>query len=150
MSASPASPAQDDIGERRLVHTREVVCKGYARADGLYDIEGRMVDLTADGTGLVTIKNSSGSVVQTISGTFKSGAQTVQWDGTTSAGAKAPDGDYTITVDAKDLSGATVTAKTEIIGVVDGVDMSGTAPMLKIGEISVPINKVTRVIQAAK
>jgi flagellar basal-body rod modification protein FlgD len=108
------------------------------------------VNMPADGTGLVTIKNSSGSVVQTISGTFKSGSQTVQWDGTTSAGAKAPDGDYTITVDAKDLSGATVTAKTEIIGVVDGVDMSGTAPMLKIGEISVPINKVTRVIQAAK
>lgn len=29
---------------RRLVHTREIVCTGYARDDGLYDIEGRMVD----------------------------------------------------------------------------------------------------------
>jgi len=108
------------------------------------------VNMPADGTGVVTIKNASGSVVQTLSSTFKSGAQTVQWDGTTSTGAKAPEGDYTISVDAKDLAGATVTAKTEIIGVVDGVDMSGTAPMLKIGEISIPINKVTRVVQATK
>ncbi len=63
MSASPASPAQDDSGERRLVHTREVVCKGYARADGLYDIEGRMVDLTADGTGLVFHELAAGEAI---------------------------------------------------------------------------------------
>ncbi len=106
------------------------------------------VNMPADGTGLVTIKNAAGSVVQTISGTFKSGAQTVQWDGTTSTGAKAPDGDYTISVDAKDLSGKAVTAKTEVIGVVDGIDMSGTEPLLKIGQISIPINKVTRVVMA--
>jgi hypothetical protein len=29
---------------RRLVHTREIVCTGYARDDGLYDIEARMID----------------------------------------------------------------------------------------------------------
>lgn len=106
------------------------------------------VNMPADGTGLVTIKNSSGSVVQTLSSTFKSGAQTVLWDGTTSTGGKAPDGDYTITVDAKDLSGTAVTAKTEIIGVVDGVDMTGSSPVLKIGAISVAINKVSRVVAA--
>jgi len=106
------------------------------------------VNMPADGSGIVTIKNSSGSVVQTLSSTFKSGAQTVKWDGTTSTGSKAPDGDYTISVDAKDLSGAAVTAKTEVIGVVDGVDMTGAEPMLKIGEISIPINKITRVVLA--
>jgi hypothetical protein len=29
---------------RRLVHTREIVCNGYARDDGLYDIEAHIVD----------------------------------------------------------------------------------------------------------
>lgn len=30
--------------ERTLFHTRQVVCQGYSRADGLWDIEGRIVD----------------------------------------------------------------------------------------------------------
>lgn len=29
---------------RRLVHTRQIVCTGYLREDGLYDIEARMTD----------------------------------------------------------------------------------------------------------
>jgi len=39
--------------QRRLLHTREVTCHGYRRADGLYDIEGRMRDLTAEGTCMI-------------------------------------------------------------------------------------------------
>ena len=30
--------------ERSLTHTRNVVCRGYKRADGLWDIEGHLVD----------------------------------------------------------------------------------------------------------
>ncbi|BAN48694.1 DUF2889 domain-containing protein [Metapseudomonas resinovorans] len=30
--------------ERRLLHTRQVVCTGYERDDGLFDIEGRLLD----------------------------------------------------------------------------------------------------------
>ncbi|MNC01369.1 hypothetical protein D3C76_928870 [compost metagenome] len=35
-----------DVDEwgRRLIHRRTVVCKGYLRADGLWDIEGRLGD----------------------------------------------------------------------------------------------------------
>lgn len=32
---------------REPIHTREVVCRGYRRADGLWDIEGRLVDTKA-------------------------------------------------------------------------------------------------------
>lgn len=31
--------------ERRLLHTRTVTCRGYQRADGLWDIEGHMTDI---------------------------------------------------------------------------------------------------------
>lgn len=48
MGTAPAPSAV----ERRL-HTREVVCHGYRRADGLYDIEGRVRDLTAEGTWMI-------------------------------------------------------------------------------------------------
>lgn len=33
---------------RQPVHTRQIDCRGYRRADGLIDIEGRLTDLTAD------------------------------------------------------------------------------------------------------
>ena len=36
----PLSPASD----RKLIHTREIRCQGFERADGLWDIEGRIVD----------------------------------------------------------------------------------------------------------
>lgn len=32
---------------RHLLHTREVVCRGYLRDDGLLEIEGRLTDLSA-------------------------------------------------------------------------------------------------------
>jgi flagellar basal-body rod modification protein FlgD len=106
------------------------------------------VNASSAGSANVTIKNASGSVVQTLKTSLKQGDQTFTWDGTTSTGTKAPDGDYTITVDGKDLSGGAITAKTEIIGVVDGVDLTGTTPLLKIGAISVAIDKVKRVVKA--
>jgi flagellar basal-body rod modification protein FlgD len=105
------------------------------------------VNASKQGSATVTIKNASGNVVQTLSTGLKQGDQTFTWDGTTSTGTKAPDGDYTITIDGKDLSGAAITAKTEIIGVVDGVDLTGTTPLLKIGAISVAIDKVKRVVK---
>jgi len=42
-----------DAPSRRLLHTRTVVCEGYARSDGLYDIEARMQDISPDGTDLL-------------------------------------------------------------------------------------------------
>lgn len=33
-----------DPSERELIHTRDVVCHGYRRGDGLWDLEGRLED----------------------------------------------------------------------------------------------------------
>lgn len=99
-------------------------------------------------TANVTIKNAAGTVVQTYSAaTLAAGEQTYRWDGRTSVGAKAPDGEYSITIDARDVSGTAVTAQTEVKGVVDGIDLSGSTPLLKIGGISVAIEKVKTVVR---
>lgn len=97
------------------------------------------------GTGTVTIKDSSGKVVYSGTKTLTAGDQTYSWDGKTSTGAAAPDGEYTITVDGKDISGAAITVKTEITGKVDGIDFSTTVPTLLIGAIKVPLDKVKSV-----
>lgn len=47
MTATPQDPLT-----RTLLHTREIICKGYQRSDGLLDIEGRLLDLTNEPTDL--------------------------------------------------------------------------------------------------
>ena len=44
----PTSPAP----ARRLVHTREIVCNGYLRDDGLVDVESTMRDISPNGSDL--------------------------------------------------------------------------------------------------
>ncbi len=87
------------------------------------------VTMPAAGTATITIKDSSGSVVQTMTKSFVKGEQVFTWDGTTSTAAKAPDGEYTISIDAKDISGQSITATTQISGVVDGVDFTSSIPL---------------------
>jgi flagellar basal-body rod modification protein FlgD len=105
------------------------------------------VTMPAAGSATITIKDSNGSVVQTQTRTFSAGDQTFTWDGSTSIGTQAPEGDYTITIDAKSVAGDTITAKTQISGLVDGVDFTSSIPVLKIGSISVPIDKVKSVVR---
>ena len=97
------------------------------------------------GTATITIKDANGKVVQTGTTTLTAGDQTYSWDGKTSTGSTAPEGEYTITVDAKDLAGTAITVKTEISGVVDGVDFSTAVPTLLIGAIKVPLDRVKSV-----
>ncbi|MCV9936972.1 flagellar hook assembly protein FlgD [Boseaceae bacterium BT-24-1] len=97
------------------------------------------------GTGTVTIKDASGKVVFSGTKTLTAGDQTYSWDGKTSTGSAAPEGEYTITIDGRDVSGAAITVKTEITGKVDGIDFSTTVPTLLIGAIKVPLDRVKSV-----
>ena len=106
------------------------------------------VNVPRGGSATITIKNASGSVVQTLTKSLVAGDQTYTWDGTTSTAQKAEPGVYTITIDAKDTAGAAMTATTKISGVVDGVDFTGSIPTLKIGTISIPIDQVKSVVRA--
>ncbi|MCU4181073.1 flagellar hook assembly protein FlgD [Bosea sp. BH3] len=105
------------------------------------------VNMPQAGSATITIKDSNGSIVYSGTKTMTAGDQTYSWDGTTSTGSKAADGQYTITIDAKNVAGESITAKTQISGVVDGVDFTGSIPSLKIGDIGVPIDKVKSVVR---
>lgn len=97
------------------------------------------------GTATITIKDAKGNVVYSGTKTLTAGDQTYSWDGKTSTGSTAPEGEYSITVDGTDLSGAAITVKTEVTGVVDGIDFSTAVPTLLIGAIRVPLDKVKSV-----
>lgn len=106
------------------------------------------VNSSAAGQATVTIKDSNGSVVQTMTRSLAAGDQSLSWDGTTSIGTKAPDGAYTVSIQGTSVAGQSLTVKTQISGVVDGVDFTSSIPSLKIGSISVPIDKVKSVTRS--
>jgi flagellar basal-body rod modification protein FlgD len=91
---------------------------------------------------VMSIKDASGSVVFNRTQTLKSGTQPFEWDGRTSTGALAPEGDYALQVTARDATGQAVSVKTEIAGRVDSVDLTQEPPVLTIGNAQVPLTSI--------
>jgi flagellar basal-body rod modification protein FlgD len=101
-----------------------------------------VLNAARNGQGSVTVQDKNGNVVAGWNMSLSAGLQTLTWDGRTSTGTLAPDGDYTITVAGRDAAGQSVAVKTEVAGRVDSVDMSGDAPVLIIGSARVPLANV--------
>jgi hypothetical protein len=60
---SSTLPASGATPSRKLIHTRRIECAGYERADGLYDIEACMHDITPDGTDLLFKRLGPGDAI---------------------------------------------------------------------------------------
>lgn len=95
----------------------------------------------------ITIRNAAGSVVFSEIKALTAGTGSYQWDGTTDAGYTAPEGLYTITMNARNASGNTVNVTTTVDGIVNGVDMTGNEPLLLIGNQIVALSAVRAVKQ---
>jgi len=98
-------------------------------------------------TATVNIKNAAGSLAYSGSYPLTPGAQNFNWDGRGNNGVKWPDGDYTLSVTAKDASGNTVAVSTEVNGMVDSVDLTQNPPMLKIGGQSFALDKIKQIVR---
>ena len=103
------------------------------------------LDAPRGGSATITIKNGSGSVVATRNMTLSAGSQSFNWDGRTSTGTTAPDGAYSIVVDATDAQRKAIAVKTEVTGIVSGADFTGEIPVLVIGTTRIPVDKVKSV-----
>lgn len=100
------------------------------------------LDAARAASATITIRDKAGNVVNTYNRTLNEGANSFRWDGRTSTGATATDGQYQILVEATDSQRARVTVKTEVTGTVDSVDFSGETPILQIGNSRIPMDKV--------
>jgi flagellar basal-body rod modification protein FlgD len=107
------------------------------------------LDAPRAGTATISIKDKNGNVVATDRQTLTAGAQTYSWSGRTSTGGTAPPGDYTLSITGQDSGGQNMTVKTELRGVVTGVNFEGETPVLKIGDLAVPIDKVKTATKTA-
>jgi len=95
----------------------------------------------------INIKDSTGALVYSGSFTVNAGQQNFVWDGRGSNGTKYPDGNYTLSISAKDTSGSSVAISTEVSGTVDGVDLTKSPPLLTIGGQSFTVDKIKRVVR---
>ncbi len=86
------------------------------------------MDSPRGGQATVTIKDRQGNVVATDTVALAPGQQSYRWNGRTSTGSTAPEGEYGIVIDALDAQRNRITVKTEVTGVVDGVDLSARRP----------------------
>jgi len=95
----------------------------------------------------ITITNAAGQVVKTINlGAQQAGTQTFSWDGSTDAGAKAADGNYTFTVGALQNGQKVTSATTLGYGLVQSVTLGGDQLQLNtLGMGVVPMNKVQQI-----
>lgn len=90
----------------------------------------------------IEIRDKAGNTVATRSGALSAGRQVFTWDGTNSTGQPAPDGRYSIRIDARDSSGQPISVNTEVEGVVDALDLEGQEPVLLIGDARVPLSQI--------
>jgi flagellar basal-body rod modification protein FlgD len=95
----------------------------------------------------VTIRNAAGQTAYTTNLSMNAGAQNFVWDGRDASGMKWPEGNYTISIAAKDASGQPVAISTEVEGVVDSVDLSTNPPLLSINGQTFPMDKIKRVVR---
>ncbi len=142
LSLSAASTATNAVGFIGATITADGATTRLANGAASWQLNA-----STAGTATVTIKDANGNVVQTMTRSLVAGDQTLNWDGSTSIGSAAPDGQYTVSVDGRSVAGEAITVKTQISGVVDGVDFTSSIPALKIGGISVPIDQVKSVVR---
>jgi flagellar basal-body rod modification protein FlgD len=93
----------------------------------------------------INVSDASGNVVFTHDTTLEAGTNGFSWDGKMTNGQTAPEGQYTIRINAKDASGQGVKISTQFSGVVDAVDLSGSEPLLMVGTALLSLDKVKAV-----
>jgi flagellar basal-body rod modification protein FlgD len=97
------------------------------------------------GTALLKITNASGQLVMVKQVDATVGTHPVDWDGTDYTGSQLPDGAYTVAVSYQDSAGTNYEAPITTYGTVDSAVIADGDVSLKMGAVSIPLDKVTNI-----
>jgi flagellar basal-body rod modification protein FlgD len=123
----------------------KVVAEGAATLFDGTTAEWNITTTSPASRAIVEVRDVNGTLIATNEIALTGTENKYTWNGVTSGGSKAEQGVYSLTVKAFDQQGKAVNASTDIMGTVDGVDLSGDEPLLKIGDIYVPMGLVKRI-----
>ena len=104
---------------------------------------------TNAGKAVLNIYNSNNQLVMLMDANKTLGTHKAMWDGTDYFGKKLPDGAYRVAVTYEDTLGKPYTADITSYGTVDGAEIVNGKVLLNIGDLRIPLEDVTRIIQAA-
>ncbi|HJN75515.1 MAG TPA: flagellar hook capping FlgD N-terminal domain-containing protein [Myxococcota bacterium] len=129
----------DLVGMDVVAEGNEFRYSGEGEVELMYDAESSATSAT------VTVYDDNGSVVysEDLSG-LEEGEGTWTWDGTTTSGAQAEEGEYTFEVTAADDQGNSVEVTELIHGTVDEMDYSSGSPRPSIDGVTVDISALIR------
>jgi len=95
----------------------------------------------------ISIFDSAGDLVFQDAAPTEAGIHDIVWDGSTNDGGLAPDGAYSFLVTALGENDATLDVVHGVVGTVTGVSFENGETMLGIGNVAVPLNNVTGILE---
>jgi flagellar basal-body rod modification protein FlgD len=117
----------------------------------LQDKKGKF-DYTIEHTSssaLLKITNSSGQLVMVKQVDATVGTHPVEWDGTDYTGNQLPDGAYTVAVSYQDSAGTNYEAPIVTYGIVNSATIADGEVSLKMGDVTIPLDKITNISKPA-
>ncbi|MRR53151.1 MAG: flagellar hook assembly protein FlgD [Deltaproteobacteria bacterium] len=94
----------------------------------------------------VNILNAKGEVVHTLNGgVTAAGESALAWDGKDANGMQLPSGIYSVAVTGVDAAGNTFAGSPFVRGTVEGINFSGSSPLMNIAGLEIPFSDLLRV-----
>jgi flagellar basal-body rod modification protein FlgD len=94
----------------------------------------------------VTVFDANGEIVRRLdAGARGAGEQSLVWDGKDSTGKSVRPGVYGFDINAVDVNGKKIAASGKLQGLVTGVRLDGTEPVLEVNGVDVPLSSVIAV-----
>jgi flagellar basal-body rod modification protein FlgD len=106
------------------------------------------INAPADSNVSITITSATGQTAFSGSYSVNQGNSAFGWDGKGNDGTQWPKGNYTMTAVGKDSSGKDVAISTEVLGVVDSVDLTASPPLLSIAGQTYTTDQIKRVVRS--
>jgi flagellar basal-body rod modification protein FlgD len=95
----------------------------------------------------IAVSDAAGNQIYDATVNATAGANTWTWNGQTSSGGTAPDGAYTVAVNAVAADGSTTALPFGVLGTVTGLTTQGSTVQMQLGQLSVNMTALTSVGQ---
>lgn len=94
---------------------------------------------------LIVISDATGAVVHSAPGNTEIGKHNFVWDGLDANGNQLPEGDYSISVTARDANGDPIEVATSVYGRVTGIESTEEGALVSMGSIHIPLADILSV-----
>lgn len=122
--AASAGAALSYLGKDAIIQANETYLAGGA-ANWAYTLPESATSMT------VNVKDPTGRTIYSSTTEARgTGEHLFTWDGTTSSGGTAPDGVYTLSIEAQNAAGTAITPTVNVRETIMGVDFSGSTPVV--------------------